>query len=84
MVEAMGGKMKLSDLRDAIMETANDHAVWCRPRFHVYKPADTRFRAALNRYPHGIVGAAIVVFRRCWCIQWKASPLRDRPDKEDV
>jgi hypothetical protein len=43
------------------------------PRFNVYKPADTRPRAGLNRYPHNVIGAAVVVFRRCWGVQWKGT-----------
>lgn len=49
---------------------------WIWPRFHVYKPADTRPRWLLNRYPHNVIGAAVVVFGRCWGVQWKGSGRR--------
>lgn len=52
-------------------ESAGFH--WCWPRFNVYKPADTKPRALLNRYPHNVIGAAVVVFGRCWGVQWKAT-----------
>lgn len=44
---------------------------WCWPRFNVYAPADKRPRVMWNRYPYNIIGAAIVVFGRCWGVQWK-------------
>jgi hypothetical protein len=46
---------------------------WCLPRFNVYKPADTRPRTLLNRYPHNVIGAAVVIFGRCWGVRWKRS-----------
>lgn len=48
---------------------------WMRPRFNVYRPADTRRRVLLNRYPHNVIGAAVVMFGRCWGIQWKGTGL---------
>lgn len=44
---------------------------WCRPRFNVYRPADSRPRLLLNRYPHNVIGAAAVIFGRCWVVNWK-------------
>lgn len=46
---------------------------WCWPRFNVYVPADRRRRAGWNRYPHNIIGAAVVLFGRCWGVQWKGT-----------
>jgi hypothetical protein len=46
---------------------------WCRPHFDVVRPADTRRRAMLNRYPHNVIGAMVVVFGRGWGIRWKDS-----------
>jgi hypothetical protein len=44
---------------------------WCWPRLNTYRSADTRTRLLLNRYPHNVIGAAVVVFGRCWGIRWK-------------
>lgn len=44
---------------------------WTWPRFNVYRPADTHRRLLLNRYPHAVIGVAVVVFGRCWGVQWK-------------
>jgi len=46
---------------------------WCWPRFNVYVPADKKPRAMLNRYPHNVIGAAVVAFGRCWGVRWKRS-----------
>lgn len=46
---------------------------WCLPRFNVYVPADKRRRFLWNRYPHNTIGAAVVVFGRCWGVRWKRS-----------
>lgn len=46
---------------------------WCWPRVTVYVPGDTRPRGLLNRYPHNVIGAAVVLFGRCWGVQWKQS-----------
>lgn len=43
------------------------------PRFNVYVPADKRPRALLNRYPHNVIGAAVVLFGRCWGVQWRGT-----------
>ena len=50
---------------------------WQRPRLTVYVPADRSRRAGLNRYPHNVIGAAVVLFGRCWSLTWKGSPPRD-------
>lgn len=50
---------------------ANFH--WMFPRFNVYVPADKKPRALLNRYPHNVIGAAVVLFGRCWGVRWKKS-----------
>lgn len=47
--------------------------VWRRPKMTVYRPADTRPRAVLNRYPHNIIGAAVILFGRSWSVTWKGS-----------
>lgn len=62
-----------SEVRDETFWHSDGGFCWCWPRFHVYTPADTRLRCAFNRYPHNIIGAAIVVFGRCWGVQWKAT-----------
>ena len=46
---------------------------WCLPRFNVTRPADTRPRVVLNRYPHNIIGVAVVAFGRGWGVRWKRS-----------
>lgn len=46
---------------------------WRWPRVTVYNPADTRPRALLNRYPDDVIGAAVVLFGRCWGVTWKGS-----------
>jgi hypothetical protein len=46
---------------------------WCWPHIDVVRPADTRPRAMLNRYPHNVIGAMVVVFGRGWGIRWKDS-----------
>lgn len=46
---------------------------WCLPRFNLYTPADKTPRVLLNRYPHNVIGAAVVIFGRCWCLNWKRS-----------
>lgn len=44
---------------------------WMLPRFNVYRPADRKPRALLNRYPGAVIGAAVVVFGRCYGVRWK-------------
>jgi hypothetical protein len=56
--------------------TSGGSFVWRRPVFNVYKPADTHPRVGLNRYPHNVIGAAVVMFGRCWVVNWKGSPRR--------
>lgn len=46
---------------------------WCWPHFDMFRPADTRPRLLLNRYPYNIIGAAAIMFRRGWGIRWKDS-----------
>jgi hypothetical protein len=46
---------------------------WCWPKFDRTHPADRRRRAALNRYPHNVIGAHVVLFGRGWGVRWKAS-----------
>lgn len=46
---------------------------WHWPRLTVYKPADTKFRVGLNRYPHNVIGAGMVAFGRCWSITWRGT-----------
>jgi hypothetical protein len=41
------------------------------PKVTVYRPADTRPRLGLNRYPHVVIGAYVVAFRRCWGLRWR-------------
>lgn len=56
--------------------------VWVWPRPTIYTPADKRPRALLNRYPHNVIGAAVVAFGRCWGITWKASQRRPRSTRK--
>lgn len=46
---------------------------WCWPKFDRFNPADKRTRWLLNRYPHNIIGAALVVFGHGFGIRWKSS-----------
>jgi hypothetical protein len=46
---------------------------WCWLKFDVMRPADTRPRVLLNRYPYNVIGAMVVVFGRGWGVRWKAS-----------
>lgn len=46
---------------------------WCWPKFDIVQPADTKPRALLNRYPHNVIGAMVVVFGRGWGVRWKCS-----------
>lgn len=50
--------------------------VWRRPQVTIYRPADKSPRATWNRYPHNVIGAAVVLFGRCWGVTWKGSPPR--------
>lgn len=45
----------------------------CWPKFNVTTPADKRVRSGLNRYPHNVIGAYVVVFGRSWGVRWKES-----------
>ncbi len=55
---------------------------WCWPKFNITEPADKRRRMLLNRYPHNVIGAGVVLFRRYWGVRWKetfsSSRLRQR------
>jgi hypothetical protein len=44
---------------------------WCIPHFDIVRPADTRPRVLLNRYPDYIIGAMVVAFGRGYGIRWK-------------
>ena len=60
------------EVREAWWRSGADFR-WCWPKFDVYKPADTRIRSMFNRYPHNVIGAAVVVFGRCWGVRWKST-----------
>lgn len=44
---------------------------WCWPEFNVYRPADKRPAATLNRYSGTVIGIAVVLFGWCWGIRWR-------------
>lgn len=67
---------RCSDLDQHVLYAAGGGFVWRWPRVTVYTPADTRPRALLNRYPHNVIGAAVVMFGRCWSLTWKGSRRR--------
>lgn len=46
---------------------------WRWPKLTVYVPADRRTRAQLNRYPHNVIGAGVVILGRCIGVTWKGS-----------
>ena len=46
---------------------------WWWPRFNMPRPADRRTRAGLNRYPHNVIGAYVVVFGRTLHVRWKGT-----------
>jgi hypothetical protein len=46
---------------------------WRWLKFDRINPADKRTRAGLNRYPHNVIGAYVVVFGRGFGIRWKGS-----------
>lgn len=47
---------------------------WRWPKFDRLAPlADKRTRAGLNRYPHNVIGAYVVVFGRGFGLRWKGS-----------
>ena len=63
--------------RDLLHDIEMDHfyrqqrKTWHFPKFYRYKVADKRwFHPLLNRYPHHIVGAAIVVGQFAYCVLW--------------
>lgn len=59
--------------------------VWRWPTFdRGLNPADKRTRIGLNRYPHNVIGAYVVVFRRGFGVRWKASPKRSMPSPRGV
>lgn len=46
---------------------------WHLPRFYRYQVADRRRLAfVLNRYPHHVLGACVVVGRWAYCVKWAA------------
>lgn len=49
---------------------------WMWPLFFRTDPADKRFRVGLNRYPHNIIGAYAIGFRRGMTVNWKGSSPR--------
>ncbi len=49
---------------------------WVWPRFNAYRPAGRRTRVALNRYPHNVIGACVVLGGRCFGVRWKGSARR--------
>ena len=51
-----------------------------RPRLLRYRPADTHARILLNRYPHSVIGAAVVLRGWCYSFTW-ASPGGYEPRK---
>lgn len=54
--------------------------VWQRPKFHRYVVADRGFRVVLNRYPHHVLGAAVVVGRHAYCVNWATlGPAGEKP-----
>lgn len=46
---------------------------WRWPTFDRLNPADRRTRAGLNRYPHNVIGAYVVVFGHGLGLRWKGS-----------
>lgn len=59
------------DLDDHEHFTSGNAFRLCLPRFNVTRPADTSPRFLLNRYPHNVIGAAVVLFGRCWGVRWR-------------
>ena len=47
---------------------------WRRPKLTVYRAADRRrLSLSLNRYPGGVIGAALQVRYRVWSLTWRAA-----------
>lgn len=46
---------------------------WCWPKFDKAIPADKHPRAGLNRYPHNVIGAYVILFGHGWGVRWKAT-----------
>jgi hypothetical protein len=61
------------ELRDEQFWRDGGNFHWCWPHFDRINPADKRRRVLLNRYPHNVIGAAVVVFGRGFGIRWKDS-----------
>ncbi len=52
---------------------------WHRPRFYRYRVGDpARFRPVLNRYPHHVIGAGVVIGRWCYAVKWAGLGRRAR------
>lgn len=46
---------------------------WHRPRLYRFRVADpARFRPALNRYPHHVIGVGVTIGHWCYCLKWAA------------
>lgn len=61
------------EVRDEEFWRSGGGCRWCWPIFNVFHLADRRVRAGLNRYPHNVIGAYIIVFGRGWGVRWKRS-----------
>jgi len=46
---------------------------WHMPRAYRYEVSRPGLRAALNRYPSGIIGVAVVAGRFAYCLKWAAA-----------
>lgn len=66
------------DPRHLLNEIEDDHCYrqmrkkWHCPQFHRHRVADPGFRFVLNRYPHHIIGAGVVIGLNCWSVKWAA------------
>lgn len=61
----------------ALHDVENDHYYrtrvckdWHWPKLYRYVVADKGFRVMLNRYPHHVIGAGVVVGRFVYCVKW--------------
>ncbi len=49
----------------------NERKVWIWPRFNRYRVADPKLvKFGLNRYPHHIIGATVVVGHHSYGVLW--------------
>lgn len=69
----MAGIPESREVQDEAFWRAGGGFKWCVPKFDRFNPADKTRRAGLNRYPHNVIGAYVVLFGRGWGIRWKAS-----------